>query len=64
MARIETFVECNKTINIIETIDNQVVIEVLVHTLTSGCTLKLITQYHACYFDDVVNMYKQDKLEV
>ena len=63
MTRIKTFVELNKTINIIETIDNQILIEILNYT-ESGCELKLITKYRARYFDDVVNMYKNDLLEV
>lgn len=64
MTRIKTFVECNKKINIIETVDNQILIEVLEYTLTGGCTLKLITKYRGYYFNDVINMYKQDKIEV
>ena len=64
MARTKTFVELNKTINIIETIDNQVLIELLEYTLSGAGSLKLITKYRAMYFDDVVNMYKNDLLEV
>ena len=64
MARTKTFVELNKTINIIETIDNQVLIELLDYTLSGSSSLKLITKYRAMYFDDVVNMYKNDLLEV
>lgn len=64
MTRIKTFIEFNKTINIIETIDNQVLIEIVNYTLSGSSSLKLITKYHARYFDDVVNMYKNDLLEV
>lgn len=64
MTRIKTFVEFNKTINIIETIDNQVLIELLEYTLTGGSNLKLITRYRGYNFDEVVNMYKNDLLEV
>ena len=64
MTRIKTFVEFNKTINIIETIDNQVLIEIWDYTLSGNSSLKLITKYRAMYFDDVVNMYKNDLLEV
>lgn len=63
MARIKTFVEFNKTINIIETIDNQVLIEILNYT-EYGMDLKLNVKYRAYNFDDVVNMYKNDLLEV
>ena len=63
MAKVKTFVECNKTINIIETIDNQILIETLNYT-EYGIELKLIVKYRACYFDDVVELYRQDKLEV
>lgn len=64
MARIKTFVEFNKTINIIETTDSQVLIELLEYTLSGTSSLKLITKYRARYFDDVVNMYKNDLSEV
>lgn len=64
MTRIKTFVEFNKTINIIETIDNQVLIELIEYTLSGNSSLKLITKYRGRYFDDVVNMYKNDLLEV
>lgn len=64
MTRIKTFIEFNKTINIIETIDNQVLIEIVNYTLSGSSSLKLITKYRARYFDDVVNMYKNDLLEV
>lgn len=63
MTRFKTFVKCNKTINIIETIDNQVLIETLNYT-EYGIELKLIVKYRARYFDDVVNMYKSNLLEV
>ena len=63
MARIKTFVEFNKTINIIETIDNQVLIELLDYTLSGSSSLKLITRYRGYNFDEVVNMYKNDLLE-
>ena len=64
MTRVKTFVEFNKTINIIETIDNQVLIELIEYTLTGSSSLKLITKYRGRYFDDVVNMYKNDLLGV
>lgn len=64
MTRTKTFVEFNKTINIIETIDNQVLIELIEYTLSGSSSLKLITKYRSRYFDDVVNMYKNDLLEV
>lgn len=64
MTRTKTFVEFNKTINIIETIDNQVLIELIDYTLSGSSTLKLISKYRAYNFDDVVNMYKNDLLEV
>lgn len=64
MTRIKTFIEFNKTINIIETIHNQVLIEIVNYTLSGSSSLKLITKYRARYFDDVVNMYKNDLLEV
>lgn len=63
MTKTKTFVECNKTINIIETIDNQILIETLSYT-KYGVELKLIAKYRARYFDDVVNMYKNNLLEV
>lgn len=63
MTKIKTFVECNKTINIIETIDNQILIEILNYT-ENGLELKLNVKYRARYFDDVVNMYKNNLLEV
>ena len=64
MTRFKTFIECNKTINIIETIVYQVLIEVLEYTSATDSNLKLITQYRGYYFDDVVELYRQDKLEV
>lgn len=64
MTRIKTFVEFNKTINIIETIDNQVLIELIEYTLSGNSSLKLITKYRAMYFNEVVNMYNNDLLEV
>lgn len=64
MTRTKTFVEFNKTINIIETIDSQVLIELIAYTFSGSSSLKLITKYRARYFDDVVNMYKNNLLEV
>lgn len=64
MTRIKTFVEFNKTINIIETIDSQVLIELLEYTLSGASNLKLLTKYRSRYFDEVVDMYKNDLLEV
>lgn len=64
MTRIKTFVEFNKTINIIETIDGQVLIEIIDYTLSDNSSLKLITKYRAMYFNEVVNMYNNDLLEV
>lgn len=64
MARTKTFIELNKTINIIETIDNQVLIELLEYTDACSSSLKLISRYRCYNFDKVVNMYKNDLLEV
>lgn len=64
MTRLKTFVELNRTINIIETVDNQILIEVLEYTLTGGCTLKLVTRYRAYNFDDVVQMYRDLKIAI
>lgn len=64
MARIKTFVELNKTINIIEVIDSQILIELIEYTDVCSSSLKLITRYRGYNFDDVVNMYKNDLLEV
>ena len=50
--------------NIIETIDNQVLIELLEYTDACSSSLKLITKYRAYNFDEVVNIYKRDGLKI